>query len=97
MINAKNQIKHSGKEFSKEIVKKKLAQLKFIQKCKEENVLALPMLNRLKDKKLVLENYRMNEGISKALQTAIMELSDHIEIIFLKSNDINDQALSSKS
>ena len=39
----------------------------------------------------------MNEGISKALQTAIMELSDHIEIIFLKSNDINDQALSSKS
>ena len=50
MIDAKNSIKHSGKEFNKEIMKKKLAQLKFIQKCKEENVLALPMLNRLNDK-----------------------------------------------
>lgn len=75
----------------------KLAQIKFIQKCKEENVLALPMLNRLKDKKLVLNNYRMNEGISKALSAAIKELGEYIEVIGLESNDINDIALESKS
>ena len=55
------------------------------------------MLNKLQDKKLVLDNYRMNEGISIALQTAIKELSDLIEVLVLKSNDINDIALSSKT
>lgn len=67
--------KDDKKKYSQKDVTNKLAQIKFIQKCKEENVLALPMLNRLKDKKLILSNYRMNNGIAKALKDAIKELS----------------------
>lgn len=90
------QYSKKGKNESKEeIIQSKIAQAKFIQKWKEENVLALPMLNRVKDKKLVLENYRMNLGISKALREAIKELSEYLQVLCLESNDMSDEALSS--
>ena len=74
-------------------IQSKLAQVKFIQKWKEENVLALPMLNRLKEKSLILNNYRMNVGISKALAASFKDLSEYIEILGLESNDLTDEAL----
>ncbi|CAI2364707.1 unnamed protein product [Moneuplotes crassus] len=86
--------KTEKKKYTKNNVKNKLAQMKFIQKCKEENVLAVPVINKLKEKKLILENYRMNEGLAKALEAAIEELAEYIEVIALKSNDMNDASLS---
>lgn len=54
------------------------------------------MLNRLKNKTLILENYRMNDGISKALSDALVELNEYIEIFGLYNNDISDTALKCK-
>jgi hypothetical protein len=54
------------------------------------------MLNRLTNKKLILKNYRMNDGISKALGEALKELNEYIETLGLESNDISDTALESK-
>jgi hypothetical protein len=53
-------------------------------------------LNRIKDKKLILNNYRLNDGLSEALQDALEELGDQIEVLSLTSNDIPDKALASK-
>lgn len=73
-----------------------MAQIKFIQKWKEENVLALPMLNRLKEKSLIINNYRMNNGIAKALGASFKELNEYIEVLGLESNDLLDEGLECK-
>ena len=51
------------------------------------------MLNRLKEKSLILNNYRMNNGISKALGASFKELNEYIEVLSLESNDLSDEAL----
>jgi len=89
----KQQRSVKANEASRVNVKSKLAQIKFIEKCIQEKVLALPMLNKIKDKKLILNNYRMNDGIAKALHDALIELQDLVEVVSFESNDISDKAL----
>ncbi|CAI2382226.1 unnamed protein product [Moneuplotes crassus] len=95
ILDKKHPENQKKSKYTKGNVKNKLAQMKFIQKCKEENVLAVPVINKLKDKKLILENYRMNEGLAKALEAAIEELAEYLEVLALKSNDMNDASLAS--
>ena len=48
-----------------ELLQNKTSYFGFIQKCNDLRELPVPILQKLKDKCLLLENYRINEGIAK--------------------------------
>ena len=51
-----------------ELLQNKTSYFGFIQKCQIMKELPVPILQKLKDKWLLLENYRINEGIAECLE-----------------------------
>ena len=44
-------------------VHKEMAKTSFINECEKNLVVTLPLLLRIKDKKIVLERYQLNNGL----------------------------------
>ncbi|CDW82841.1 UNKNOWN [Stylonychia lemnae] len=63
---------------------------KYLQFCKNEKVLPLPILNKIVDGILSLEDYKLNFGLCKALGSVLDDLGNLIHKIVLKNNGIND-------
>lgn len=63
---------------------------KYLQFCKNEKVLPLPILNKIEDGVLALEDYKLNFGLCKALGGVLGDLGALIRKIVLKNNGITD-------
>lgn len=81
------------------MIEKKLAEeessnmaRKYLQFCKNEKVLPLPILNKIEDGVLALDDYKLNFGLCKALGNVLDDLGSLIRKIVLKNNGINDLA-----
>lgn len=58
--------------------------------CKNEKVVPLPLVNKIFEGVLSLDNYRLNFGLCKALGNVLDDLSDSIFKIDLTNNGIGD-------
>ena len=54
----------------KDIAHREMAKASFIQFCERNLVLALPLLLKIKEKKLILEGYQLNYGLCVAIAMA---------------------------
>lgn len=58
--------------------------------CKTEKVLPLPIVNKISEGVLRLEDYKLNFGLCKALGNVLDDLGESITKIVLKNNGIED-------
>lgn len=65
-------------------------QRKYLQMCKNEKVVPLPIVNKIIDGVLDLNDYKLNFGLCKALGNVLDDLGDTIHKIDLKNNGITD-------
>lgn len=63
---------------------------KYLQQCKNEKVLPLPILSKIEDGVLALVDYKLNFGLCKALGSVIGDLDSLITKIVLSNNGISD-------
>ena len=68
--------------------------LKYHQDCLRENVVPLPILFKVRNQKLVLKGYRLNEGLCRSLRHAFEIYPQILNSIKLQDNGISDQDLS---
>ena len=67
---------------------KKNMQRKYLQMCKNEKVVPLPIINKIYDGVLYLDDYKLNFGLCKALGNVLDDLGDTIHKIDLRNNGI---------
>eukprot|EP00347_Sterkiella_histriomuscorum_P021600 403333417 len=67
---------------------------KYLQYCKNEQVLPLPILSKIEDGVLSLDDYKLNFGLCKALGSVLEDLGGLIRKLVLKNNGINDKSYS---
>lgn len=65
-------------------------QRKYLQMCKNEKVLPLPIINKIFEGVLSLDDYKLNYGLCKALGNVLEDLGDSIHKIDLRNNGIVD-------
>ena len=65
---------------------------KYLQHCKTEQVLPLPIIHKISQGVLALEDYRLNSGICTALASVLEDLGSAIHKIVLKNNGITDSS-----
>ncbi len=58
--------------------------------CKNEKVVPLPIINKIFDGVLYLDDYKLNYGLCKALGNVLDDLTDSIYKIELRNNGIAD-------
>lgn len=63
---------------------------KYLQFCKNEKVLPLPILSKIEDCVLSLDDYKLNFGLCKALGGVFGDLGALIKKIVLRNNGITD-------
>ena len=75
-------------------VHKVMAKTSFITECEKNLVVTLPLLLRIKDKKIVLERYQLNYGLCQALSIAFSQFKDIATDFHLDSNNLSDEDFS---
>ena len=65
-------------------------QRKYLQMCKEEKVLPLPIIHKIFEGVLTLDDYKLNFGLCKALGNVLDDLGDSLYKIDLRNNGISD-------
>jgi hypothetical protein len=70
--------------------KKANMQRKYLQMCKNEKVLPLPIISKISEGVLSLDDYKLNFGLCKALANVLDDLDDSIFKIDLRNNGITD-------
>lgn len=83
-----------NEDVQKDIDKDQL-QAKYIQLCRKEKVLALPLAQKIVNKTLNLQGYGMNNGQCKGLALHISVLKEEIEQLFMTQNGITDVGIES--
>ena len=63
---------------------------KYLQMSKNENVLPLPIISKINEGVLTLDDYKLNLGLCKALSIVLDDLGDSIYKIDLRNNGITD-------
>lgn len=63
---------------------------KYVQICKNEKVLPLPLISKINEGILELDEYKLNFGLCKALSAVLDDLGDSIYKISLSNNGILD-------
>ena len=58
--------------------------------CKNEKVLPLPIISKINEGVLTLDDYKLNLGLCKALSIVLDDLGDSIYKIDLRNNGITD-------
>jgi hypothetical protein len=58
--------------------------------CKNERVLPLPIINKISEGVLRLDDYKLNNGLCKALGDVLDDLGETITKIDLRNNGIDD-------
>ena len=58
--------------------------------CKNEKVVPLPIINKIYDGVLSLDDYKLNYGLCKALGNVLDDLGDSLYKIDLRNNGITD-------
>ena len=69
---------------------KKNMQRKYLQMCKNEKVVPLPIINKIFEGVLYLDDYKLNFGLCKALGNVLDDLGDSIYKLDLRNNGITD-------
>jgi hypothetical protein len=69
---------------------KKNMQRKYLQMCKNEKVVPLPIVNKIFEGVLYLDDYKLNFGLCKALGNVLDDLGDSIYKLDLRNNGITD-------
>ena len=78
----------------REFAHREMAKASFIQWCERNLVVALPLLLRIKDKKLILEGYQLNYGLCAAIAMAFEQFSDIATEFILQRNRMTDEDFS---
>jgi len=63
---------------------------KYVQICKNERVLPLPIISKINEGVLELDEYKLNQGLCRALAGVLGDLGDSIFKIALSNNGIQD-------
>ena len=71
-----------------------MAKASFIQFCERNLVVAVPLLLRIKEKKLILEGYQLNYGLCAAIAMAFEQFGDIATEFILHRNRLTDQDFS---
>ena len=71
-----------------------MANRKYLLICKNEHVLPLPVIDKIVDKVLLLEHYKLDLGHCKAIGSSLEQLGNYIRKIELNENGINDEGFS---
>lgn len=53
---------------------KELANIKYLNVCKNEHAIPLPVIDKIRDKVLLLEHYKLDTGHCKAIGAALETL-----------------------
>ena len=69
-VNANDLVQFETEMDNVDDVHKEMAKTSFIDECEKNLVVTLPLLLRIKDKKIVLERYQLNNGLCQALSIA---------------------------
>jgi len=73
---------------------KKNMQRKYLQMCKNEKVVPLPIINKIFESVLYLDDYKLNFGLCKALGNVLDDIGDSIYKLDLRNNGITDSDFS---
>lgn len=68
----------------------KLAMQAFINKCNSQNQLVLPLLLKIREKRLILVDYAMNAGLCQGLKQAFVENNKCIEKLLIDNCALTD-------
>lgn len=68
--------------------------LKYHRDCIRENVMPLPILFKIRNRRLVLKGYRLNDGLCQSLKHACKVDPDLLTSIKLQDNGISDYDMS---
>ena len=63
---------------------------KYLQNCRNEKVLPLPIISKINEGVLSLDDYKLNFGLCKALGNVFEDLDDQIYKIDLRNNGLTD-------
>jgi hypothetical protein len=69
----------------------KQAKKVFIEQCSHKLAVVLPTLLRIKEQKLILNGYQLNNNISMGLGVAFHEFTMMLRHITLSSNNLSDE------
>ena len=75
----------------REKAQREMANANFIQFCSQNLVVSLPLLLKIKDKKLILENYQLNYGLCTAIAMAFESFEDIATEFILSGNKMTDE------
>ena len=89
--NAGDLTRYENEKDSLEDVHKEMAKTSFIQQCEKSMVVTLPLLLRIRDKKLIMEGYQLNNGLCNALGIAFSQFKDIATDFHLASNGMHDE------
>ena len=64
--------------------------LKYYQECQKRGIVPLPVLFKVRDKKLILEGYRLNAGLCESLSKSFEIYPELLDSITLDDNGISD-------
>ena len=74
-----------------EDVHREMAKASFIAQCEKNMVVTLPLLLRIHDKKMILEQYQLNNGLCQALSIALAQFPDIATSFHLDHNNLSDE------
>ena len=66
----------------------------YFKACMENKVVPLPAFDKIRNNNFVLEGYKLNPGVCKAIGTAVQEYEKPINKILLSNNGLSDEMLS---
>ena len=68
---------------------------KYYEECSKADVYALPLFFKVKNKRLELRGYVLNDGVCKAFSEAVKLNPEVINSVILEDNQLSDARLSS--
>jgi hypothetical protein len=69
-------------------------QKQYIEECKKNGALALPLLKKVKFDIFVLDNYQISTRIAKSFGKSMQKLGDHLKGVKLVNNNMKDEEMS---
>ena len=91
LFSPKGDVQNSSVEVQRTFIK---FQTSFIEKWRKIGGLPLPLIKKIQFKTLVLDNYQINNKISKALGRSLHFLGNNLKGIKLINNNMNDDSIS---
>ena len=92
--NTQSPAHFEGEMVNVEDVNKQMAKTSFILECEKNMTVTLPLLLKIKDKKMILERYQLNNGLCQAVNIAFAHFPEIANDFYLDNNNLSDDDFS---